>query len=86
MAERKRVCCNCGRNKRIKDEDTGVVECKCAIDGHRIGYVECFEQWCPRWCKNRAFEAGGGKTPPELNEGAEIRKSIAAVDLRMGEE
>lgn len=66
MAERKRVCCNCGRNNRIRDEKTGVVECRCALDGHRIGYVECFEQWCRRWCKDRTFEkdtCGPGTAP-----------------------
>ena len=42
--QRKRCCCNCGNNKRIKQED-GYVRCECAIDGHYIGYVACFEDW-----------------------------------------
>lgn len=52
MADRKRCCCNCGNDIRTKDAKTGVVECHCAIDGHRIGYVECFEHWCRRWKTN----------------------------------
>lgn len=39
--ERKRVCCNCGNNIR-KETEYGV-ECYCAVDGHRVGYLECFE-------------------------------------------
>ena len=52
--ERKRVCCNCGNNKRIKDSK-GHVHCECAIDGHYIGYVACFEHWCNRWRKERSW-------------------------------
>ena len=48
--DRKRVCCNCGNNKRIADESGGISN-KCAIDGHYIGYVEYFEGWCNRWRK-----------------------------------
>ena len=55
MKERKRVCCNCGNNIRIPLED-GHVRCECAIDGHRIGYVQCFEHWCRRWKKERKWE------------------------------
>ena len=53
--ERKRVCCNCGNNKRIADE-SGRIRCECAIDGHYIGYVECMEGWCRRWKKERKWE------------------------------
>ena len=52
MGERNRCCCNCGHNIRIKDTKTGVVECRCDIDGHRIGYIETFEGWCRRWKTN----------------------------------
>ena len=48
MADRKRCCCNCGRNIRHEVESYGI-ECYCEIDGHRIGYIECFEGWCRRW-------------------------------------
>lgn len=51
--ERKRVCCNCGHNIRVKDDESNHIRCECAIDGHRIGYVECFEHWCRRWCKSK---------------------------------
>lgn len=52
--ERKRVCCNCGNN--IRKETKYGIECECAIDGHRIGYIACFEHWCNRWRKDRKWE------------------------------
>lgn len=52
--ERKRVCCNCGNNER-KGEIANI-QCYCSIDGHRIGYIECFEHWCRRWKKDRKWE------------------------------
>lgn len=55
MAEQ-RVCCNCGNNIRVKDDHGLVVRCECAIDGHSIGYVECFENWCRRWKKDRSWD------------------------------
>lgn len=51
--ERKRVCCNCGNNQRIKDESGMVKECRCIIDGHYISYIACFEHWCNRWRKEK---------------------------------
>jgi hypothetical protein len=53
--ERKRVCCNCGRNKRIKEND-GNINCYCEIDNHRIGYLENFSDWCRRWTKERKWD------------------------------
>ncbi len=53
--DRKRVCCNCGHN--IRSGPTVAVECHCDIDGHRIGYVECFEHWCRRWCRDKYWDA-----------------------------
>ena len=47
---RKRCCCNCRRNIRSGDP----IQCHCEIDGHYIGYVECFEGWCRRWAKERS--------------------------------
>lgn len=55
MPDRKRCCCNCGNDIRTKDEK-GNVECHCAIDGHRIGYIETFEGWCRRWKKDHTFD------------------------------
>lgn len=52
--ERKRVCCNCGNN--IRKEELHGRECYCDIDGHRIGYLECFEHWCRRWKKDRTWD------------------------------
>ena len=56
MKERKRVCCNCYNNKRIKESHS--IECYCSIDGHRIGYIECFEHWCNRWKKDKEILNG----------------------------
>ena len=53
---RKRVCCNCGNNIRIKDDKDMVVENRCDIDNHYIGYCECFEHWCNRWRKDRKWQ------------------------------
>ena len=46
-----RCCCNCRRNIRTKEDD-GYIKCHCEIDGHYIGYVECFEGWCRRWASD----------------------------------
>lgn len=54
--ERKRVCCNCGNNIRIRDSEDNFVRCECTIDGHRIGYIECFEHWCRRWKRDRKWD------------------------------
>ena len=57
MAERKRCCCNCGNNIRTEDiKFPGVIQNHCAIDNHRIGYIECFEGWCRRWKKDRKWD------------------------------
>ena len=45
---RKRCCCNCGNNIRVKDDKGMVDHNECAIDGHYIGYLECFVDWCRR--------------------------------------
>lgn len=55
MAERKRCCCNCANDIRTKDEN-GNVECHCAIDGHRICYIDTFEGWCIRWKKSHTLD------------------------------
>jgi hypothetical protein len=49
MADRKRCCCNCGNCERVS-RATGI-ENYCAIDFHRIDYIETFEGWCRRWKK-----------------------------------
>lgn len=54
QAERKRVCCNCGNN--IRSGEPAHIECHCAIDGHYIGYVACFEHWCRRWKRDRTWD------------------------------
>lgn len=49
MAER--FCWNCRHN--IRTGDISNRECHCEIDGHWIGYVQCFEGWCRRWAMDR---------------------------------
>lgn len=57
MVDRKRCCCNCERNIR-HEVAPHVIECYCEIDGHYIGYIECFEGWCRRWKKTEASLKG----------------------------
>lgn len=47
-----RCCCNCRRNIRTKEDD-GYVRCNCEIDGHYIGYIQCFDGWCRHWAKDK---------------------------------
>ena len=39
--DKQRVCCNC----RHRDTSTD----KCDMDGHHVGYIDCFTQWCVHW-------------------------------------
>ena len=69
MADRKRCCCNCERNIRHEVAPYGI-ECYCDIDGHRIGYIKCFDGWCRRWKKDKTFD-GMDKmenTMPDMND------------------
>ena len=43
-------CCSCKHNKRKSDEKG--IYCECEIDGHYIGYIECFDSVCERWKNN----------------------------------
>lgn len=49
-----KVCCSCGNCERIKLGNA--VSTICAIDGHYIGYVECFEHWCRHWKREKSFD------------------------------
>lgn len=42
--EKQRVCCNC----RHRVPNASMAD-KCNIDGHRIGYLQCFSNWCRHW-------------------------------------
>lgn len=52
----KRRCVSCGHNIRKQEPDEQHVVCRCELDGHYIGYVECFERWCPHWKRDRKWE------------------------------
>ena len=53
----KRRCVNCRHNKRTPRRSKYVfMECRCDIDNHLIGYVDCFEGWCKRWAKDHKFD------------------------------
>jgi len=54
--ERIRCCCNCRHHIRTCDDGVHCIS-HCEIDGHYIGYVECFEGWCKRWAKERKWDA-----------------------------
>ena len=63
-AENGKVCCNCRHNIRSDKYDydeTGRAKsdypytvCNCDLDGHYIGYVACFEDWCRHWATDAA--------------------------------
>lgn len=46
-----KVCCNCRHDIRTDDYEN-----YCDIDGHYIGYIECFEGWCRHWAKEKRDE------------------------------
>ena len=46
-----RVCCSCGHN--IKDDKDRRI---CEIDTHYIGYLECFDNWCKHWKRDRKWD------------------------------
>ena len=52
--EKQRVCCNC-RNRVLNASMAD----KCNIDGHRIGYVQCFTNWCRHWATDELKWIGG---------------------------
>lgn len=53
--KQKRKCVNCGHNIRTKRID-GIVN-HCDLDGHYIGYIENWENWCRRWKKDHTFDS-----------------------------
>lgn len=48
-----RVCCNCRHNIRhnaiTSDNEYIATINNCDIDGHYIGYSQCFDNWCRHW-------------------------------------
>ena len=46
-----RKCVSCGNDRRIKEAD-GSITNVCTVDGHVIGYLECFGETCEKWCKD----------------------------------
>lgn len=42
-------CCSCIHNNRKSDEKQAGIYCECELDGHYIGYVECFCSVCKEW-------------------------------------
>jgi hypothetical protein len=51
--EKQRVCCNCS-NRR-----TSEIVSKCMIDGHYIGYAQCFTNGCRHWASDELKWIGG---------------------------
>lgn len=49
-----KVCCNCGNCERRPER--GSIETYCAIDNHRIGYVECFTRKCKHWKRETKWD------------------------------
>lgn len=48
---RKRRCCNCRHNIRVKEKN-GYVSTHCELDNHSISYVQCFNGWCRHWASD----------------------------------
>lgn len=44
----KKACGNCANLVRV-EEDRG--DTRCGLDGHRIGYVDFFDDRCLRWAR-----------------------------------
>lgn len=42
------VCCSCVHNIRQQKND-GHTECRCEIDKHYIGYIQCMTNYCDKW-------------------------------------
>ena len=59
IESRKRICCNCGHN--IRTAEGRRIKCHCEIDGHYIGYVECFSGWCKRWKRETKWDKTNDK-------------------------
>ena len=58
--ENGKVCCNCRHNIRKREvmfQET-FINCYCDIDNHYIGYIECMEDWCRHWAKERGDTDG----------------------------
>lgn len=51
MTERKRCCCNCRHN--IRTGEIANIKCHCDVDGHYIGYIDCFLGWCRKWASDK---------------------------------
>lgn len=62
--ENNKICLTCRRNIRSVESD--VIVCRCKIDGHIIGYIECMEGWCRRWAKDKS---GMSSVVPDREEG-----------------
>lgn len=61
----KRVCCNCQNN--IRTGEHANIECHCAIDGHYIGYIDCFNHWCKHWEKDKIIKVEDPEIMVEVN-------------------
>lgn len=50
-----RCCCFCARN--IRSGKVTNIKCYCDLDGHYIGYISCFEDWCKHWKRRKGDDA-----------------------------
>lgn len=51
-----KVCCNCRHN--IRWGDLANIQCRCELDKHYIGYVECMTMRCRHWAKEKEVDDG----------------------------
>ena len=79
MSDRKRCCCNCRHD--IRTWDGGNCTNHCEIDGHRIGYVECFEGWCRRWASDaKKWQTDGYMT---VEQAEDYRKMLDKAEHKV---
>ena len=85
-----KVCCNCGNCERRPER--GSIETYCAIDNHRIGYVECFPgcgaemDMSAEWCAMMSvFNSIGSYDRLRELADAEKEGRVAVLPCRVGD-
>ena len=46
-------------SNEVGNRKTSEIVSKCMIDGHYIGYVQCFIDWCRHWATDELKWIGG---------------------------
>ena len=75
---RKRACINCGRR------DLWGAGSRCGYDGHYIGYLDTWDDWCRHWTKTAKSESA--IRPEPSAQSADLNKSAPGETGVYGEE